>query len=128
MLKGALPAAILTIIAVAVILLILIVRAKAEPCYEKPGIPVAGKWWHWRMIEGRKCWYVSRRALEKSRLMWPQPEPDKPETDGGPDKAAYRGTVNPPGRPTEFELRWADPIEFMPTRIWSDPIPLLEWR
>ena len=32
-----------------------------------------GKYWAWREIDGRSCWYAGRRGIAKARLAWPAP-------------------------------------------------------
>lgn len=36
-------------------------------------------YWAWRLIDGRKCWYVGAPGLDKSLLRWPTQSND--ETD-----------------------------------------------
>lgn len=31
-----------------------------------------GKWWSYRIIEGRKCWYEGKPGLSKNLLGWPE--------------------------------------------------------
>jgi hypothetical protein len=38
------------------------------------------RYWSWRIIDGRRCWYPGRRKLDKSLLHWPrQPNPKDDE-------------------------------------------------
>jgi hypothetical protein len=31
-----------------------------------------GRWWSYRLIDGRKCWYEGKPMLSKSLLEWPE--------------------------------------------------------
>jgi hypothetical protein len=31
-----------------------------------------GRWWSYRIIDGRKCWYEGKPMLAKSELEWPK--------------------------------------------------------
>jgi hypothetical protein len=31
-----------------------------------------GRWWSYRLIDGRKCWYEGKPMLSKSLLEWPK--------------------------------------------------------
>jgi hypothetical protein len=31
-----------------------------------------GKWWSYRIIDGRKCWYEGKPGLSKNLLGWPE--------------------------------------------------------
>ncbi|WP_156908573.1 hypothetical protein [Bradyrhizobium murdochi] len=31
-----------------------------------------GKWWSYRLIDGRKCWYEGKPGLSKALLEWPK--------------------------------------------------------
>ncbi len=31
-----------------------------------------GRWWSYRLIDGRKCWYEGKSMLSKSLLEWPK--------------------------------------------------------
>ena len=52
--------------------------------------------WSWRLIDGRKCWYVGKTMISKSLLQWPakasvQAKADQAKTD----TAQVRVTVVP---------------------------------
>jgi len=34
-----------------------------------------GRWWSYRLIDGRKCWYEGKPGLSKSLLEWPKQAP-----------------------------------------------------
>jgi len=31
-------------------------------------------WWRWRIIDGKKCWFPGKAAIDKSQLTWDPPE------------------------------------------------------
>src|SRR5262249_54942886 len=58
-----------------------------------------GKWWSYRIIDGRKCWYEGKPMLSKASLEWPkeireaeteqasvQPAPSAKIRSGAPEK------------------------------------------
>ena len=45
-------------------------NAKAIECsVARPSSPQG--YWSWRLIDGRKCWYVGKTMISKSLLQWP---------------------------------------------------------
>jgi hypothetical protein len=40
-----------------------------------------GRWWSYRLIDGRKCWYEGKPMLSKSELEWPKLASAKPDSD-----------------------------------------------
>jgi hypothetical protein len=30
------------------------------------------RYWRWRMVDGRRCWYPGHKTLSKSALRWPE--------------------------------------------------------
>ena len=45
-------------------------EAKQECSAAAPSNP-NGKWWSYRLIDGRKCWYEGKPGLSKALLEWP---------------------------------------------------------
>jgi hypothetical protein len=41
-----------------------------------------GKWWSYRIIDGRKCWYEGKPMLSKSFLEWPKEASEQPSRRG----------------------------------------------
>jgi hypothetical protein len=76
------------------------------------------RYWSWRMIDGKKCWYEGKPMLSKAMLEWPTRTVAQPkakaeaasaavETDGDPmDAQAYA-----PRDAATFETLWRDRIE-----------------
>lgn len=72
--------------------------AKPDPGFEN----VDGYSWRWRLVDGRKCWFYSRRQLDKSDLVWSYDidEFDEPQNGGvaGRERRFYT--------PDELKLNW----------------------
>ena len=47
------------------------VEAKQQCSAAAPSNP-NGKWWSYRLIDGRKCWYEGKPGLSKALLEWPK--------------------------------------------------------
>jgi hypothetical protein len=94
-----------------------------------------GRWWSYRLIDGRKCWYEGKPGLSKSLLEWPKevsarPAPVEEDTSrvlekpsAPPDSPSWTpnskawaptdpATLNSqawaPTNPATFETRWRD--------------------
>src|SRR5882762_1156234 len=37
-----------------------------------------GRWWSYRLIDGRKCWYEGKPGFSKSLLEWPKETSEQP--------------------------------------------------
>ena len=105
---------------IATIMLLLVGKAEAAPtikCEATP--PKVNTYVNWRIIDGRRCYYIGRR-IDKSQLYW---EPEKPlEIEEMP-----LPTEAPPVRAqdTEFEDRWQGLYNIRAVR---DPQPMQQWR
>lgn len=87
--------------------------------------------WSWRMIDGQKCWYGSRRVIPKDQLHWPQrvaaDMPEKPSwlerssDKANPAEIYFLTTVNGRGNPLEAypPLMWRQP--------WLTPNSIMNW-
>lgn len=51
-----------------------------------------GKWWSYRLIDGRKCWYEGKPGLSKALLEWPGTAAAEPASDSAP--AARKAVVD----------------------------------
>jgi hypothetical protein len=57
----------------AVLLLLGIPKAEAkQQCSAAMPSNPNGKWWSYRLIDGRKCWYEGKPGLSKALLEWPE--------------------------------------------------------
>jgi hypothetical protein len=107
---------------IAIILFLLTGEASAAQIKCQATPPQVNTYVNWRIIDGRKCYYVGRQRLDKSLLFW---EPEKPpEVEEVP-----LPTPAPPIRaeelPSEFEDRWQG---LQDHRTARDPNPLATWR
>ena len=50
--------------------------AQVTECSAAPSSKQQG-YWFWRLIDGRKCWYVGTTMISKSLLRWPAVAPAK---------------------------------------------------
>jgi len=74
----------------------------------------AQRWWSYRLIDGRKCWYEGKPMLSKSLLEWPKQEWPKQAsaqlvlTNRSNDPLNSQASTD-----TEsFEARWRDRVGF----------------
>ena len=81
-----------------------------------------GRWWSYRLIDGRKCWYEGKPGLSKSLLEWPreasaQPGsgeevtstvPEKPRNPLDSQAWAPNSQAWAPTDPDTFEARWTN--------------------
>ena len=65
-------------------------NAKAMECSVARPSNATG-YWSWRLIDGRKCWYVGKTMISKSLLHWPA----KASVQAKADPAPVRVTVVP---------------------------------
>ncbi len=56
-------------------------QAKQQCSAAMPSNP-HGRWWSYRLIDGRKCWYEGKPMLSKSLLEWPKQASAQPNSDG----------------------------------------------
>ncbi|GLR91536.1 hypothetical protein [Bradyrhizobium iriomotense] len=45
-----------------------------QQCSSAAPSATQGRWWSYRIIDGRKCWYEGKPMLAKSLLEWPKSE------------------------------------------------------
>jgi len=66
------PAMMLSYAMLAVASLFLILEPKTAAALEcSSAAPRDSRYWSWRQIDGRRCWYPGRPGLSKSKLSWP---------------------------------------------------------
>ena len=56
-----------------------------------------GKWWSYRLIDGRKCWYEGKPGLSKSLLGWPKETSEQP----GSSREVTGDVTVKPGNPLD---------------------------
>jgi hypothetical protein len=91
-------------------------QAKQQCSAAAPSNP-HGRWWSYRLMDGRKCWYEGKPLLSKSLLEWPkdaaQPVSNREVTSVVTEK---------PGNPLDaqawvlkdsdtFEARWRERVK-----------------
>ena len=92
-------------------------QAKQQCSAEMPSIS-NGRWWSYRLIDGRKCWYEGKPMLSKALLEWPK-EASSQAFSSGKATAVVRKR---PGDPLDaqgqalndadtFEVRWRERVD-----------------
>jgi hypothetical protein len=96
-------------------------QAKQQCSGEKPPNP-HGRWWSYRLIDGRKCWYEGNPGLSKSLLEWtreasapaapteeiPRTVPEKPRNPLDSQAWAPSSQTLAPIDPDTFDALWAN--------------------
>ena len=94
-----------------------IAQAKQQCSAAAPSNP-HGRWWSYRLIDGRKCWYEGKPLLSKSLLEWPKAASAQPASG----REATRVGTEKPGDPLDsqaralkdsdtFEARWRERVK-----------------
>jgi hypothetical protein len=75
------------------------------------------RWWSYRLIDGRKCWYEGKPMLSKSLLEWPKEPSSQPAPAGKLTSVA----TGKPGNPLDAQA-WAlsDPDTF--EALWRERV------
>jgi hypothetical protein len=92
-------------------------QAKQQCGAAAPSNPY-GRWWSYRLIDGRKCWYEGKPMLSKSLLEWPTEASAQPVSNGEVTSVV----TEKPGNPLDsqawalkdsdtFEARWRERVE-----------------
>ena len=90
-------------------------QVKQQCSTAAPSTPQA-RWWSYRLIDGRKCWYEGKPMLSKSLLEWPKDASPQPVSSG------QVASVEKPGNPLDaqawvrndsdtFEARWRERVD-----------------
>jgi hypothetical protein len=105
---------------IAAIMLLLVGKTDAAPsvkCHATP--PPVSTYVNWRIIDGRKCYYIGKLRLDKSLLYWEPEQPLEIEPMPLPTPApAIRAQ-------SDFEDRWHGLINRENT---LEPFPIERWR
>ena len=89
----------------------LVVAAQAAPLICQPSRGHDGRYWSYRLIEGKACWYPGARGFPKNRLQWHVAMPLEP--------FRRRIIAPPPAIPPKAETSAAEPlITIIPVRVW----------
>jgi hypothetical protein len=77
-----------------------------------------GRWWSYRLIDGRKCWYQGKPMLSKSLLEWPKEASMQPVSSGKVTSVVTQNLGNPLDAQARvltdsdtFEARWRDRVD-----------------
>ena|ERR1700757_4462656 len=89
-------------------------EAKQLCSVEMPSDP-RGRWWSYRIIDGRKCWYEGKPMLSKSSLEWPKEAPEKVGVSEhivtAKPASALESQAAVPADLDTFEARWRARVE-----------------
>jgi hypothetical protein len=91
-------------------------QAKQQCSAATPSNP-HGRWWSYRLIDGRKCWYEGKPMLSKSLLEWSKEASPQPVSAG----QVATSVTERPGNPLDsqawalkdfetFEARWRERV------------------
>jgi hypothetical protein len=80
-------------------------QAKQQCSAAMPSNP-HGRWWSYRFIDGRKCWYEGKPMLSKSLLEWPKQASAQPNSDGELAKVL----TDKPSSPLDSQATAATPV------------------
>ena len=85
---------------IAVALLLISSGASATECQSSPGHD--GKWWSWRIVDSKRCWYQGRPGRSKDLLQWAKQSPPQVVTRLDPGDSPHPARPVPPQQPTEI--------------------------
>ena len=80
-------------------------QAKQQCSAAMPSNP-HGRWWSYRFIDGRKCWYEGKPKLSKSLLEWPKQASAQPNSDG----ELANALTDKPSSPLDSQATAATPV------------------
>ena len=87
-------------LSIAVALLLISSAASATECQSSPGQD--GKWWSWRIVDSKRCWYEGRPGRSKDQLQWAKQSPPLIVTRPQPGDSPHPALPVPPQQPTEI--------------------------
>src|SRR6476646_874142 len=101
---------------IAVALLLISSGASATECQSSPGRD--GKWWSWRIVDSKRCWYQGRPGRSKDLLQWAKQSPPPVVTRLDPGDRPPPAPPVPPQQGTQI----IDPTpKLVPTGSMSAP-------
>jgi len=93
-------------------------NAQAKQCSAAAPSNPHGRWWSYRLIDGRKCWYEGKPMLSKSLLEWPKEASAQPISNREVTSVATEKPENPldaqawaPKDSDSFEARWRERVK-----------------
>jgi hypothetical protein len=85
---------------IAVALLLISSGASATECQSSPGHD--GKWWAYRIVDSKRCWYQGRPGRSKDLLHWAKHSPPPVATRADPGNSPPPAPPVPPQQPPEI--------------------------
>ena len=85
---------------IAVALLLISSGASATECQSSPGHD--GKWWSYRIVDSKRCWYQGRPGRSKNLLQWAKQSPPQVVIRPDPGDSPHPALPVPPQQPTEI--------------------------
>ena len=85
---------------IAVALLLISSGASATECQSSPGHD--GKWWSYRIVDSKRCWYQGRPGRSKDLLQWAKQSPPLVVTRPDPGDSPHRALPDPPQQPIKI--------------------------
>jgi hypothetical protein len=79
-----------------------------------------GRWWSYRLIDGRKCWYEGKPMLSKSLLEWPKESP-KASRQTVSNREVKSVVTEKPGNPLDAQARALDDSDTFESR-WRERV------
>src|SRR6476620_4198946 len=84
---------------IAVALLLISSGASATECQSSPGHD--GKWWSYRIVDSKRCWYQGSPGRSKNLLRWAKQSPPPVVTRPDDRDSPHPSPPVPPQQPTE---------------------------
>jgi hypothetical protein len=101
---------------IAVALLLISSGASATECQPSPGHD--GKWWSYRIVDSKRCWYQGSPGRSKNLLHWAKQSPPPVVTRPDPGDSPPPAPPVPPQQPTEI-------VDTTPKVVSTVSIPVL---
>jgi hypothetical protein len=101
---------------IVVALLLISSGASATECQSSPGRD--GKWWSYRIVDGRNCWYLGSPGRSKDLLRWARQSPPPAVVRPVPGDSPHPALPVPPQQPTKI-------VDTTPKPASTVPIPAL---
>jgi hypothetical protein len=110
---------------IAAALLLISSGASATECQSSPGHD--GKWWSWRIVDSKRCWYQGSPGRSKDLLQWAKHSPP-PVVTSPPVVTRPETGDSPPPAPTVPPQQTTEIVATTPTTpkvVSTVPIPVL---
>ena len=85
---------------IAVALLLISSATSATECQSSPGHD--GRWWSYRIVDSKRCWYQGRPGRSKDLLQWVKQSPPPVVTRTDPGDSPHPARPVPPQQSTEI--------------------------